>query len=175
MPFHRWKRRLAGERVATFLLPDLEDEGYYRRPIIRKLTDANGKPSGRKEIIGWIPVALFSEGDVLYGLIGSGAQMRNMTADELKSEEFWSWVVAHPIEYKIYKAVAEDGEPWPDSSAVQLANTMPAVDALDDVGSDGEHERVPAAGRDVTKTDNSEPEKELPLDVKHRNAITSAV
>lgn len=183
MPFHRWKRRLAGERVATFLLPDLEDEGYYRRPVIRKLTDANGKPSGRKEIIGWIPVAIFVEyvgggkdaKDVLRGLIGIGSEMRNMTNDELKSEEFWSWIVAHPIEYKIYKAVAEDGEPWPDSSAERLKVTMPAEQVSGDYEGTEDDVRVPAAGREVARSDNSEPEKELPLDVKHRNAITSAV
>jgi hypothetical protein len=145
-------------------LPDLEDEGYYRKPISRPLTNAAGAPTGRKEIIGWIPVALFSEGDVLYGLIGSGAEMRSMTDKEMKSEELWSWVVANPISYKIYKAVAEDGQPWPDSSAEQLKATMPAEEA----------ETIPAAGREVAKTHN-EPEEELPLDVKHRNALKSAV
>jgi hypothetical protein len=157
MAYEKWQARLDGKKVETFLQPQLEDAGYYRKPIKNKL------PNGQWETVGWIPVALWVEGrvfgdkeqDVLCGLIGAGARMRDMTPKELGDEELWSYIANHPISYGTYKMVAEEGKPWPDSQAEQLQAT------------------IPAANREVEKTDNK-PAEELPLHVQHKQAIDSA-
>jgi hypothetical protein len=156
MSFTRWRRRLLGERVETFLQPDQGDEGYYRKPVKKKLNN------GQWQTLGWNAVGLWmGPNGQMTGLIHSWDNpiiVRDLTRDELTSEEFWSYIVANPISYETYEKVA-GGEPWPDSKEVQLANTMPDI---------------PAADREVAKDDNKPPE-DLPLDVQHRNAIMSAV
>lgn len=119
MPYGKWETRLAGRKVETFLQPNGDDEGYYRKPTAHK--DPSG--NGRWVITGWTPIALFLENEdseKLIGLWGAGKDMRDLTDDELSDEGLWSWIVANPISYDWYKAVAEDGQPWPDSEAAQL-------------------------------------------------------
>jgi len=152
--YTKWQARLAqkeaGQKVLTvpsFTSPDAEDEGYYRKPITKKL------PNGRNEVLDWIPIALWVENGQLVGLIGAGAGMRKVSPHDL--DAIWSWCVQHPISYATYKAIAEEGKPWPDSQAEQLEAT------------------IPAANREVEKTDNN-PEEELPLEVQHAQAIDSA-
>lgn len=131
-----WRARLAGEEVRTFLQPQLFDCGYYRKPIVRKL------PNGQNETTGWEPVAIFIDGeDGLSGLIGIGDDMRELADEDIYGERLWSWISNRPITYEVYQAVAERGEPWPDSKEVQLAATMGV-------------EAVPAANREVTRNDN---------------------
>jgi hypothetical protein len=156
--YANWKARLAGTAVKTYLQPQLEDAGYYRQPIVRKL------PNGQTETLGWVPVALWVENAELFGLIGVGDDMRELRDDELAGEQLWSWICRNPISYEVYKAVAENGEPWPDAPEVQLAKTM------------GE-EPVPAANREVTRSDNAPPEEEdnRPEHEKVAEKIDSAI
>jgi hypothetical protein len=142
--YANWKARLAGQTVKTFLQPQLEDAGYYRLPI------TNRKPNGQTDITGWVPVAMWVDGGELTGLVGAGDDIRDMSSDQLCGEQFWSWICRNPITHEIYKAVAEDGKPWPDSPAVQLAATM--VQQAEPT--------IPAANREVTANHNAAPEED---------------
>lgn len=117
MSFDKWKARLAGEKVPTFLQPDAWDEGYYRKASTERL------PNGRWKILGYEPVAYFIDGNQLVGLIGS----REMTEKEIGDETLWSYAVSNPIPYEWYQAVAERGEPWPDEEKWQTI--VPPVEA----------------------------------------------
>ena len=110
MSFDNWKRRLAGETITAYLQPQLEDEGYYRRPITEPVVGANGKTNGQKRIVGFEPVAYFIDDGMLRGVIGD----RDMAANEVTDEGLWSWVVKYPIKEEWFRAVAERGEKWPD-------------------------------------------------------------
>lgn len=110
MSFDNWRARLAGKPIKTFLQPQLEDEGYYRKPITEPVLGANGKTNGQKRIIGFEPVAYFIDRGKLCGVIGN----RDMAANEVTDEHLWSWVCRHPIKEEWFRAVAEDGKRWPD-------------------------------------------------------------
>ena len=174
MSFNRWRARLAGEKVVTYLQPDEDDEGYYRRPITEPKLAANGQRNGQKRIIGWEPVAYFIDRGKLCGVIGD----RDMAINEVTDESLWSWVVRHPITEELYRAVAERDEPWPDLKQI----------GVDLVPGDGfqiptSNERlapgtlmgeiVPAANREVARGDNNPPDV-LP-EVEHAQAIDSAI
>lgn len=122
MSFSNWQARLRGETVKTFLQPDALDEGYYRKPETEKL------PNGRRKVLGYTPVAYFMDGNRLAGIIGG----RDMTDDEVGSEELWSWVVSNPIPYDWYQAVAERGEEWPDKE--KWTSVVPPVGAAEESG-----------------------------------------
>jgi hypothetical protein len=159
MSFDRWRARLTGEKVPTFLQPDFDDEGYYRKPITEPKLAANGQRNGQKKIVGWESVAYFIDRGKLCGVIGD----RDMAINEVTDESLWSWVVRHPISEELYRAVAERGEPWPDLHIdIASRDVVPNEPA------------VPAANRDVAKTDNKPPE-ELPPEVEHAQAIDSAI
>ena len=81
-------------------------KGVYQRGIIRKgvFTPQEGANSRR---IGWEPVAVFMNGDVMTGRVGD----TDMTGDALN--ELWSWIAGNPISEETYRAVAEHGEAWP--------------------------------------------------------------
>jgi hypothetical protein len=142
MSFTNWcKRReierkystVADRRAAVaalkinFMQPGHDDEGYYRKPITEAALGADGKTNGKKNIIGWVPVAYYlsdptsADGVELCGVIGSGASLRNMTPEEVADAELWSWVVGNSIDYEIYKLVAEDGGEWPDLKQPETA------------------------------------------------------
>lgn len=110
MSLTKWEARLRKEKTPTFLQPDAFDEGYYRKPVVEKL------PNGRWKTLDYIPVAYFMDGNRLVGLIGDLNTKRDMTDDELSDEGLWSWVVANPIPYEWYEAVADHGLPWPDEA-----------------------------------------------------------
>jgi hypothetical protein len=120
MSYTNWTKRLAGEKVKTFVQPQPDDEGYYRKPVTEMVLGRDGKTNGQRRVIDWIPVAYFltdpssADGQHLAGLIGAGKHMRDMTDDETADESLWSWVCRHPIPYEMYTAVAESGESWPD-------------------------------------------------------------
>ena len=162
MSYDNWRKRLEiAEKYSTvadrrkavaalginFSQPTIDDEGYYRKPITEKL------PNENRRIVGWIPVAYFlsdpssADGIELCGVIGAGAEQRHMTDRELNDEELWSWVVSNPISYKVYEAVADNGEPWPDAP--------------------------PAAPRVIERTDNLPPQVD-PL-MEHKEAIENAI
>lgn len=163
MSFNKWKARLAGEKVLTFTSPDLDDEGYYRRPLVEPKLGADGKTNGQKRIIGWVPVAYFIDRGKLCGVIGD----RDMAINEVSDEGLWSWVVSNPISEELFRAVSERGDPWPDLEVIRTSDVrlpegtlMGAID-------------IPATNRNVAKTDNNPPEV-LP-DVAHAEAIDNAI
>lgn len=122
MSYDKWKARLAGEKVIAYLRPDGADEGYYRRPIVEGRT-----PSGRPNITGWQPVAYWLDDGALVGTIGN----RDMSANELTSEELWSYAVQNPISYETYVTVL-DGGAWPTTAKpgrVITENQDPAAPA----------------------------------------------
>lgn len=170
MSFDRWRARLAGEKVVTYVQPDLDDEGYYRKPITEPKLAANGQRNGQKRIIGWTPVAYFDDRGQLCGAIGD----RDMTADEVKDDGLWSWVVQNPISYELYCAVAERGEAWPDLNLKMVDANNQAIPADAVVEDDGRIGLIPAANREVSKSDNNPPE-ELPPEVQHAQAIDTAI
>ena len=58
MSFENWKRRLAGEKITAYLQPQLEDEGYYRKPIVEAVlgvgvtqSHAPGGTSSARQIV----------------------------------------------------------------------------------------------------------------------------
>jgi len=58
----------------------------------------------------WIPVAIFREehGEVLALCKG---EMKDAFA-------VWTWCCRYPVDYEVYKAVAEEGKPWPEDVLV---------------------------------------------------------
>lgn len=179
MSFDNWRTRLriyqenstvAARRAAiaplkiNFTTPGVEDCGYYRKPVGEKM------PNGQFKVTGWIPVAYFIDNGVtgkeLFGRIGD----RDMDADELLDQELWSYVVANPIPYEWYVAVAERGEAWPDARV----NLEPAPVMNAPLDREGFSETlVPAANREVTTGDNKPPEVEP--HIEHGEAIDNAV
>jgi hypothetical protein len=163
MSFKNWQRKEAGEKVKSFLTPGIDDEGYYRRPITEPVLGANGKTNGQKRIIDWEAVAYFLDGDgVLRGVIGD----RDMTPNEVTDEHLWSWVCNRTISEQLYRAVAERGEPWPDLTPAN----KPVVGLRSVVTVD---EEIPAANREVARSDNQPPE--LLPHLAHAEAIDNAI
>ena len=148
--YSKWRKRLAGEKVPTFTEPDENDVGFYRLPIRERAQNAQGHNNGRWKTIGWKPVALFVAND---GLVSSlNCQVGDVFLTKDAMNEQWQWFVSYPINEEEWRQVAEGGMPWSD---------VPAVDT------------VPAADREVTAADNTEPEQ--PLDVQHATAISQAI
>lgn len=171
MSFDKWRKRLeiaqlptvAARRAAleklkiNHSMPDADDEGYYRKPITKKKLGADGKTNGQTEIIGWEPVAYFMDRSMLRGVIGD----RDMAINEVRDEGLWSWVVSHPISEDWYRRVSERGEPWPDLVDPPNESVAAILDA------------IPAANRDVAKSDNQPPEE--PAHVVHATGIDNAI
>jgi hypothetical protein len=124
MSYVNWRKRLRGEPVKTILQPQLEDEGFYRRPITEKVIGANGKTNGQSRIVGWEPVALYIAHGKMCGRLGN----RELPEHDVNGEDLWSRVCRHPITEAVYRAVAERGEPWPDASPAAAFNKDVAVD-----------------------------------------------
>jgi hypothetical protein len=143
MAWTKWQQKLRGEKVVDFTDPTEHDEGYYRKPITEAQLGANGKTNGIKKIVGWTPIAYFMIDGVLEGTIGD----RDMTGTEVIDN--WTWCCRYPITEDLYRAVAERGEPWPDLQT------------------------VPAANREVEKTDNAAPAEMT--DTDYAVAITNAI
>ena len=58
----------------------------------------------------WIPVAIFREDD---------GEVLALCKGEMKDAfEVWTWCCRYPVDYEVYKAVAEEGEPWPEDVLV---------------------------------------------------------
>lgn len=148
MSWLKWEARLRGEKVLTFPQPDEEDEGFYRKPITEPGVNSAGQFNGKKVIVGWEPIAYYLSNDVLCGRIND----RDMSLHEI--DAFWTWCVQYPISESLYRDVAEKGKPWPTMG-------MPAPE-------------IPAADRDVAKTDNA-PIEAIPADKMHAEAIDAAI
>lgn len=120
MSYDKWKARIRGEKVETFLQPDHLDEGYYRVPIIEGRT-----PQGRANVTGWVPVAYWlEEHGTESKLVGSIGE-RAMTDKELGDEGRWSYAVQNPISYETFCAVAYEGKPWPSVARTENQTADP--------------------------------------------------
>lgn len=173
MSYEKWRARLRGDKVVNFLIPDDQDEGYYRKPHGVK------KSNGIMEIHGYTPVALFMVGGAIGGLWGAGADVRDMTEDELCDEGLWSWLVGNPVSYETYTAVAERGERWPDLNPVQTAASAinEALKAEGDGKRLAENQDAPAEGaKDAPKEPETAAEFKAVIDRLVLNSLeTTAV
>lgn len=187
MTYDNWRARLdiaqkystvAERRAAVaalkinFSQPGEADCGYYRKPVTEKHAT-----NGSNIIKGWVPVSYFMHGDKLVGIIGAGGEARDMTDDEVTSEELWSWVVSNPITYELYQGVVEYGEDWPDlrDPIIQAVMERESVPQKSPAPLAGQPQQmaIPAANRDVAKDDNKPPE--LLPHVEHGTAIDNAI
>jgi len=58
----------------------------------------------------WIPVAIFREDD---------GEVLALCKGEMKDAfEVWTWCCRYPVDYEVYRAVAEEGKPWPEDVLV---------------------------------------------------------
>jgi hypothetical protein len=164
--YARWRKRLeiaqqhatvAARRdalkaagVATSPQPDMSDCGFYRLPLAEQaISKVTGQPNGRKNVIGWEPIAYYLESGSLRGRISD----RDMTANQVI--DYWTWCCTYPISEEEYRRVAEDGLDWTDAPAK--------------IGD------IPAADRDVTAADNTPAIEVLSPDKMHAEAIDAAI
>jgi hypothetical protein len=147
--YDKWRKRLAGETVVAFTEPDENDVGFYGLPIRERAQNAQGHNNGRWKVIGYKPVALFVD-----DMGALRCQIANSVVASERRDDSWQSFVSYPITEEIWRSVTERGEPWPDFSP---------ADAM----------LVPAANREVTAADNTEPDQ--PLDVQHAVAIDNAI
>jgi hypothetical protein len=101
---------------------------------------------GNNKRVGWEPIAIFMVGNIMAARVG----VTDITGDALN--ELWSYVAGNPISEEWFRTVYERGEAWPD--AAQPTN-------------------VPAANRDVAKSDNAS--EEVDPDKAHAAAIDAAI
>ncbi len=75
----------------------------------------------------WIPVAIFREDD---------GEVLALCKGEMKDAfEVWTWCCRYPVDYEVYRAVAEEGKPWPgdilvgldDKAAITLSPIAPTI------------------------------------------------
>jgi hypothetical protein len=137
-PYQFWQESLAGLKPKMFV--DDPQAGFYRRVL--KVRDENGN----NKRVGWSPVAVFMNGGTITGRIGN----TDIIGDALN--EAWSYIAGNPISEEWYRAVAERGEPWPDSAPPP---------------------EIPAANRQVDKGDNAAPE--VMTDKDHAAGIDNAI
>ncbi|MFO1151175.1 MAG: hypothetical protein U1E62_22590 [Alsobacter sp.] len=75
----------------------------------------------------WLPVAIWRDPDGRLKALKDG-----MPAD---AQALWTWCCRHPISYQTYRAVAEEGRPWPEEGPVAGGpghNAGPALAGDDD-------------------------------------------
>lgn len=190
MSYDNWKLRLEAAKLPTvaarraaiaklginFSQPGEADEGYYRKPLTIKDPSGNGKTI----ITGWVPVAYYLYDGKLVGDINGQA----MSPRDVTDEQLWSWVVSHPIEYDLYKAVVEHGAAWPDLPTQTEVEFMGKVETFPVNGgaSFEEMERgkiVPAEPpldpiERIVGRDHNAPPEVLP-EVEHATAIDNAI
>jgi hypothetical protein len=108
-----WRAALTGE--AAPLHENDPQPGYWR------LRAARGGP--------WLPVAIWREPDGSLKALKAGRPA--------EAQDLWVWCCRNPIAYETYRAVAEEGLPWPDAVEVDVAagpghNRGPALPSEDD-------------------------------------------
>ncbi len=130
--YNNWRKRLglvsAGikpkdwpvEQIATTDAATADDCGFYRLPIRQRVPLKNGQGTKWK-VVGFEPVALMVHEEALVAVIS------NKIASDAELNEKFLWFVSNPIPDDWYRAVAERGEPWPDShetvTALPVANS----------------------------------------------------
>ncbi len=102
MSYQYWKDALAGKKPPMYV--DQCELGFYRKSI----SERNDKGNSRR--VGWEPVAVFMDGDVMVARVGT----KEIT-DPDKLNDLWSWIASNAISEEWYRAVAEQGLPWPDA------------------------------------------------------------
>ena len=69
----------------------------------------------------WVPVAIFREDD---------GEVIALCKGEMKDAfEVWTWCCRYPVDYEVYRAVAEEGKPWPEDVLVSDLSNRPANNA----------------------------------------------
>ncbi|MET4187649.1 hypothetical protein ABIB86_000402 [Bradyrhizobium sp. JR1.7] len=161
-----WRKRLAGEEIKTYEAdPDI---GYYR---LRKKDIKTNE-------VWWTPVAYFIDGGKLVGVIGD----RNMNEREIG--DLWHSVSAYPIPEEIFFAfedlVEVPNADWPAGLRGEpkrppfASKAEPTATHTQVAGITGT--AVPAANREVARSDNAPPAEEaIPLDQQHKTAIDNAI
>src|SRR3954468_751740 len=91
--YSQWRRWLRGEDTRNYVRG--LHPGFYR-----------AKYGAADE---WFPLAVFAIENELYGLFLN----QILTDDELQEMRVWPQAARHPIEESVYRAVAEQGQPWP--------------------------------------------------------------
>lgn len=170
-----WRKRLAGEDIPTYEAdPDI---GYYRK----RAKDI------KTNVVTWLPVAYFIAEGQLVGVIGP----RDMTENEVG--DLWTFVVQYPIPEEVYFAA----DAWCTTDPTCTTFEWPAglrgepkrppfaskaegapVTTLSPLGQRianwvPEENAVPAANREVARSDNAPPE--VPLVEQHQTAINNAI
>lgn len=110
MNYDYWRKALAGEKPKMFV--DEPQCGFYREGMREQMPLKNGQGMTWKRV-GWRPVAIFNSGSTIAAAIDGATMM-----DRDKINVLWSHVAGNPISEETYRAVAERGEPWPDSHEV---------------------------------------------------------
>jgi hypothetical protein len=160
--FDNWRKRLAGESVPAH--EGHAEPGYYR---IRKKDLATNR-------VYWTPVTYFVDGGKLVGVIGN----RDMTDNEVG--DLWAWVCAYPIPEAIYfqfdGRVEVPNEEWP-KAMIGEPKRPPFASAAKDIifGDDAFRGDIPAANRQVARSDNLREDENISLDMKHRADIQAAI
>lgn len=117
-PWNGWRALLNGWKVENTAVPVSDGEpftGYYRT-------------KRSKEDKTFAPVAYWKE-DGKWICIVDGIQVSDTRAMQL-----WAFASRYPISHAWYKAVAEEGKPWPDADervsrkALQVAHEKPEKD-----------------------------------------------
>jgi len=102
MSYAYWTDAIAGKKPKAIV--DQCELGFYRKSI----SERNEKGNSRR--IGWEPVAVFMDGDVMVARVGN----REVT-DQDKLADLWSWIASNPISEAEYRRVAESGLDWSDA------------------------------------------------------------
>lgn len=118
MNYDFWKQSLAGEKPKMFV--DDPQLGFYRRGVYEKVPNKAAKRGG------WSPVAIFPGENGLVAAVGLDHRKEFIT-DRDRINELWSYCAAYPITEEWYRAVAERGEPWPDSHESDLASEPSSI------------------------------------------------
>lgn len=147
--YNYWQAALAGEKPRAIV--EQCELGFYRMGVYQR----DGK--GNNKRIGWRPVAVFMNGDVMTARIGSEADGRDLTGDGLG--ELWSFIAGNAISEGNYREVAEHGKRWWDDPAPPVVHVPGVVS-----------NREP---REITNADNNPPE--VLTDKDHAAAIDSAI
>lgn len=157
--YSSWKARLEMAKVPTH--DGDPDVGFYRKPVRAPRSEGNA-------IIGWEAVAYFMEGTTIVGVIGD----RDMSQNEVT--DLWTYVCAYPIPEDVYKDVADHGKDWPSGLIGEPKRSRAAAAKAQDAAAMAQQANtIPAAGREVAKTDNAPPE-EVPVIDQIRERVANA-
>jgi hypothetical protein len=108
-----WRDALAGKKPKAYV--DQPELGFYRKGIYKKEANVRAKR------VGWAPVAIFID---MAGKVTAAVGSVYVVDDHVN--ELWSFVCDNPISEEWYRAVSEEGKPWPDSHEAQAAPAVPS-------------------------------------------------